>query len=280
MSTQCPDSSEPPADGSAPGPSAVTRVEPDAVTVAGNVRIQESRYPAGFRIDRHWHDRTSVSLVLEGELVERSEHGVHRAGPGSVVTKPAGTEHANRFGAAGARLLLLDVSRTGDTEERLSEHGWKWTDGGGPARALLRVLEAVRARPADLGLIVEETLEQLPSLLHGEGGVEEGPPPDWVREVRRRLHRELREPPRVRDLAADADVHPTHLTRRFKGAYGVTITGYVRRLRAREAARLIASRRGSLAEIAYRVGFSDQSHFCRVFKEQMGLTPGRFRDLL
>lgn len=271
---------EPPAERPDSDPSAVTRIDPDAVTVAGDVRIQESRYPGGLRIDRHWHDRTSVSLVLEGELVERSEHGVHRAGPGSVVAKPAGTEHANRFGDAGARLLLLDVSRTAAAGERLSDRGWTWTDGGGPARALLRVLEAVRSLPEELDLVVEETLEQLPSLLDGECGVEEGPPPDWVREVRRRLHRELRDPPRVRALAADAEVHPTHLTRRFKGAYGVTITGYLRRLRAREAARLIASPGGSLAGIAYRVGFSDQSHFCRVFKREMGLTPGRFRDLL
>ena len=33
----------------------------------------------------------------------------------------------------------------------------------------------------------------------------------------------------------------------------------------------------SLAEVALRAGFSDQSHFCRHFKRLVGVTPGRFR---
>jgi AraC-like DNA-binding protein len=34
-----------------------------------------------------------------------------------------------------------------------------------------------------------------------------------------------------------------------------------------------------MAEIASTCGFSDQSHFCSLFKKYSGLTPAKFRDL-
>lgn len=260
---------------SPPDPGEVTRLRPENEARAGNARVLEARYPAGLRLDRHHHDRASLTLVLEGRLEEHTEHGLHRAGPGSVVMKPAGTEHANRFGDSGARTLLLDVTR----DERLRGRPWRWTDGGAPARAMLRVLEAIRLWPEELDAVVDEVLVEMPALLDGEGGGEERPPA-WIRDVRRRLKEALRSPPRVRELAARADVHPTYLTRRFKRAYGFTVTGYVRHLRVRETVRLMGAGEMPLGRIALEAGFADQSHLCRVFKRETGLTPGRYRELL
>jgi len=36
----------------------------------------------------------------------------------------------------------------------------------------------------------------------------------------------------------------------------------------------------SLTEIAYLTGFSDQSHFNRIFKKQMGITASEYRKNL
>jgi transcriptional regulator GlxA family with amidase domain len=33
----------------------------------------------------------------------------------------------------------------------------------------------------------------------------------------------------------------------------------------------------SLSDIAYAVGFADQSHLSRHFRQTLGITPGRFR---
>jgi AraC family transcriptional regulator len=48
-------------------------------------------------------------------------------------------------------------------------------------------------------------------------------------------------------------------------------------LRVEWAAAEILSGHRSLAEIAAEAGFADQSHFTRVFRRQVGVTPGEYR---
>ena len=66
----------------------------------------------------------------------------------------------------------------------------------------------------------------------------------------------------------------------LKTELGLTFTGYVNTLRLTEAARLLKDRHGTpIAEIAYSVGYTNISHFNKLFKEEYGCTPGVFRTL-
>ncbi len=66
------------------------------------------------------------------------------------------------------------------------------------------------------------------------------------------------------------------LIRAFKQRFGLTPRAYVldRRIRA---ARVLLGKRYALADVAYRVGFSDQSHFQRTFKPRVAATPAQYR---
>jgi AraC family transcriptional regulator, transcriptional activator of pobA len=46
-----------------------------------------------------------------------------------------------------------------------------------------------------------------------------------------------------------------------------------------EARKLLLSSEFSVAEIAYKLNFEDNSYFTKVFKKKIGLTPSRFRDI-
>lgn len=239
-------------------------------------------------MSRHHHETGNVTLVIHGWLEEETDHGTHRAGPGSVVVKPAGTDHADRFGDDGCRTLALELAGASPGEARSggawdvpsSLTTWRWVDGGAPARLMLGVLRTQRNLPDELDRSVEEALWALPDALESVAPERRADPPDWLCRVRDRLHDEVRDPPLVRELAAGEDVHPTYLTRRFRQHYGLPVTRYVRRLRARLAAGMIARSGDPLGSIAFRAGFADQSHLCRVFKEEMGMTPGTFRGVL
>jgi AraC family transcriptional regulator len=91
------------------------------------------------------------------------------------------------------------------------------------------------------------------------------------------LNDRFREPVRISELAAVAEVHPVHFARVFRAHYGVTPGSYMRRLRLQWAARQLAMTTMPLSKIAAEAGFSDQSHFGRVFKRHFGIPPGRVR---
>jgi transcriptional regulator GlxA family with amidase domain len=60
---------------------------------------------------------------------------------------------------------------------------------------------------------------------------------------------------------------------------GCTVGEYVRRLRFEFACQQILTTRRQLCDVALDAGFADQSHFNRMFRSQMGVTPFVYRNL-
>jgi AraC-like DNA-binding protein len=78
-------------------------------------------------------------------------------------------------------------------------------------------------------------------------------------------------------LAGVVRVSIHHFARGFKQSAGVTPHHYLTRKRVERAQDLLARTELSLSEIALAVGFSDQSHLARHFRQMLGVTPGQFR---
>ena len=84
--------------------------------------------------------------------------------------------------------------------------------------------------------------------------------------------------PSLEQLAAVARLSAYHFARQFKAATGLPPHQYVILRRVERAKQLLqAGTDLSLAEVAARAGFSDQSVFTRHFKRLVGVTPGQFR---
>jgi AraC-like DNA-binding protein len=64
----------------------------------------------------------------------------------------------------------------------------------------------------------------------------------------------------------------------FQAAAGTNFVQYLTHVRVCQAARLLTEASLSVAEIAYRVGFSDQSYFDKRFKEHFQMTPLKYRQ--
>ncbi|HWK88529.1 MAG TPA: AraC family transcriptional regulator [Longimicrobium sp.] len=259
-------------------------------TVGGMMRIRAdglvfrvTEYAAGERMPGHWHPVTSVSLVMRGCVQEAARGTELQSTCCAVVVKPAGTVHANRFGPAGARLASIDLpegweARTGRGAAELAR--WRWVQGGPPARTLWRLLAAAHAEPEHGPALLASGFWEMVDALGEEGAAAPGPSaPGWLARVRDRLHDEAAAPPRVRELADAAGVHPVYLARAFRRAYGVPVTEYQRRLRVMAAAHRIASTDEPLARVAYAAGFADQAHLTRGLRADTGLTPGALRRL-
>ncbi len=86
---------------------------------------------------------------------------------------------------------------------------------------------------------------------------------------------------RQKELSRALKVHPSYLSRSFSKYFDNLRFGeYIQRLRIRKARKYLERSHHTLAEIAYLTGFSDQSHFSRVFKKQTGTSPASYRSRL
>jgi AraC-like DNA-binding protein len=80
----------------------------------------------------------------------------------------------------------------------------------------------------------------------------------------------------VASLAARLGVSHPHLTRRFKGDYGLTPMAYRHALRASEAAARL-SRGEPIVDVSGKVGYEDLGRFYKSFRKAMRSSPGRCR---
>lgn len=98
-----------------------------------------------------------------------------------------------------------------------------------------------------------------------------------MRRVEEFLQARFTEPVTLQHVAAVAGLHPVHVARVFRRTHGCSIGEFVRRARIRAAQDELLCGVASIAEIAARCGFADQSHLHRVFKRLTGMTPNEFR---
>ncbi len=85
-----------------------------------------------------------------------------------------------------------------------------------------------------------------------------------------------RPPLPLEDLAKTADMSRYQLIRAFRAVTGMTPHAYQLNRRVNQARQWLQSG-AEITDIAYRLGFADQSHFQRVFKAHTGVTPGCYR---
>lgn len=84
------------------------------------------------------------------------------------------------------------------------------------------------------------------------------------------------EPANIQDLGRVADLSPYHLNRLFRRSIGLPPHTYQLQVRIQLAQHMLASGKFPL-DVAYELGFSDQSHFSRFFKKYTGLSPAAYR---
>jgi len=97
-----------------------------------------------------------------------------------------------------------------------------------------------------------------------------------IYKIKEKMLEELGTPPVIRELAVSANMSPTKLKRLFKQIFGNSIFSYYQEFRMKEAARLLKDEKLSVSEAGYQLGFTNLSHFSRVFNEYAGMKPKRY----
>ena len=79
-------------------------------------------------------------------------------------------------------------------------------------------------------------------------------------------------------LCEEVGLSRTQLHRKMKEITGISTGEFIRNLRLQQAARLIKEGKVNIAQVAYSVGFNNQTYFSTVFKKHFGRTPTEYAD--
>ena len=240
--------------------------------------------------DRPFEERqsaTSISLVLSGTFVYRSERGSSVMSSGAMLLGNAGDpfECSHRHGE-GDRCLSFQFEP--ELFDRLAHDAGVRTGSFAQDRLPpVRPLAPLAAR-AERALRHDESFEEIALELgaavvrmtaDGRRDTSANATHDAARIVRvlRLLEARSDEPHALTDLARTAGLSPFHFLRTFKRVTGVTPHQWLLRARLRDAARRLVETRAPITEIALGVGFEDLSNFIRTFRAEFGVSPSSYR---
>lgn len=268
----------------APAPPPSTASEPPRrghvlgeTEVGHGLRLVHKAYPSGLRMDRHAHDEVRFCLPIRGAYVDTWCRSERTRTSRQLSLHPAGEVHASRFLASTVcfhleftqewRTRLMEIAERADQPQ-------EFLDGRVPIVATQIFVEFCRNDTCSPLIIEGLACEMIGWCARDLRGGRSVPP--RVLQARDLLHDRFRERLSVASIARTVAIHPVHLSRQFKQAFGQTIGEYVRRLRVEHVCRRLATEE-DLATLALEAGFSDQSHLTRIFKRVIGTTPARYR---
>ncbi len=220
----------------------------------------------------HAHDTYSLGLVLSGRTRYQCENRHHDARGGDAMVFPPHTPHACNPQQAPWRYLMLYVTAEGWQQAGLPPFGPWWQWDGCPLRcrrmvaALVALLRAMRTNDAPAACLA---WQRAAAALHP---MLTGPQPSRL--------------PAWRDQLPAWMVHTTVASpavgrrwRRVLADSGMSPHQWQRNQRINQA-KVLLHQGMALAEVAAVLGFSDQAHFQRWFKQHTAITPGHYRAII
>ena len=239
--------------------------------------------------DRPFEERQSavtISLVLAGTFVYRTDRGCSLMSPGAFVLGNVGAafECSHEHGE-GDRCLSFQFEPA--LFERLAHDAGAARPGFERDRVPpLRTLAPLSARAAT-AMARQDSLEEIALELAGAivGGIDGGrggaictalSHRARVARVLRGLEARLDERHTLAELARIGGLSPYHFLRTFRDVTGVTPHQWLLRARLRAAAQRLATRSDPVTAVALDVGFEDLSNFIRSFRAEFGVSPSRY----
>jgi hypothetical protein len=217
----------------------------------------------------HYEDRCTFDYFLE--KYQLTDPALHRM---ALIVRGADTDdHAVANEAAGLWAISAGLAYNTANDYELLEKGmliydslYSW------ARHLYQ--EKHTQNPT------EKLLLQIFHTYIDQKKIEKKKVPDWARELKEIIQDQMDTnlSLSLKEISEGLKINPAYLSREFSKYFdNLTFGEYIRKLRIEKAIQLLHSADHSLSEIAYLTGFSDQSHFTRIFKKYTGKNPSAYR---
>ncbi|MDR4952341.1 helix-turn-helix transcriptional regulator [Chryseobacterium sp. ES2] len=232
-------------------------------------------------VDWHYHENAYFTFLLQGNMTEGNRKEVYGCSAGTLLYHHWEDPHYNIKPDIFTRGFHIELSQSWfnrfDIQKNKVEGSFNIKN---PALKLLvyQMFKETKGDDISFELAFNQLLLNLfGQLTHQKESTERKPL--WVGQINEILHESFTESLNLTELSKILNIHPIHLSRDFHKYFHCNLGEYLRKLKLNKSLELLTLPH-SLTDIALECGFSDQSHFIRCFKENMGITPLKYRNLL
>lgn len=93
------------------------------------------------------------------------------------------------------------------------------------------------------------------------------------------IYTHIKERITIEDLAKACGNSTSYISRLFKSEMNISASDYIRKVKIEKAQNLLRFSDFSMVEIASYLSFSSQSHFIKLFQDETGMTPKKYRSM-
>lgn len=242
--------------------------------------ITDTEYTHSF-VDWHYHENPYFTFLLQGNMTEGNKKETYDCSAGTLLYHHWEDAHYNIKPDIFTRGFHIEITENWFEKFQLSKDQ---TEGSfnikNPASKLLihQIFKESKFNDASFELSIDQLLLKIFNQLSSQKE-NLGKKPIWVKQIDEILHENSIEKLSLEELSQTLDIHPMHLSRDFHKYFHCNLGEYLRKLKVEKSLKLL-NEYESLSEVALECGFSDQSHFIRCFKENIGMTPLKYKNLL
>ena len=235
----------------------------------------------------HYHEYYEIYYLEAGERFHMVEDKLYKMEAGEFIIFPPYVMH-HSYGAENMpfKRVLLYFSQEEilwpSILSELREEGGIYKVGIRERQEIHRAMELILKEQKNPGAYHEEyargVLNMLLLLIAREERPEKAPErKSRIGEVIRYIHSQYQEEISLEMLAQMFYVSPYYLCREFKKSTNSTIVRYINVTRIMNAQRKFMETSKNITDISKETGFSNLTHFNRVFKSVTGMSPSQYR---
>ncbi len=226
----------------------------------------------------HVHDHHQLVLPVEGVLEMEIDGVASNVMSSKAAVIPSGQAHSCAS-TGNNSFLIIDIPApknvTNNFWRAFSENPFVEIDASflGYCNFIATEMQQTSFSNLDKSL----TGNMLVNALARSVGVSNEPLPTTLTKAVHFIETHFSDPLTIKNIARAAGVSESRLHTQFKSHVNLSPKLYLTEIRLKNAASMLEKTRLSIAEIALRVGYGDQSAFARAFQRHMGSSPSKFR---
>ncbi len=226
-------------------------------------------------IPNHSHDMPYLCLLLLGNYTEKS-FKKRIVNSGTILYRSANYEHSNEFNANKSVCLNLEFS---NSELFATTNNFKFPSIEFEKQISINIsrllVEINKGTDNDIiNVICFETVLDYFECNDVKGKLK------WINDVKNYIHDNPTKNISLDNLTKEFQLHPNYIIRKFKERTGYKLSEYLEKMRLENTIQEMINSNQKIGNIALDNGYFDQSHFNRVFKKHLTISPTKFKNIL